>query len=214
MVPPRSLFLPSERRPSGIDLGPFQLHRPHPDWRVQRSASPWIRLRPWRPTRSQSRRRKVHVGKRTASTISCDPRHPLSPTSPPILGPPTIWLLRIELRQQQCGKSRLLAWEIAPIRAQLNQIKRVMSVALCWLVGWLVGEGGLEPPHPFGHRNLNPARLPIPPLARATARGYLMIETASSRARARPPGGGKAQRSAIPALRGALPPTWGLAPVG
>src|ERR671917_174200 len=32
----------------------------------------------------------------------------------------------------------------------------------------LVGEGGLEPPRPFGHRNLNPARLPIPPLARAT----------------------------------------------
>jgi site-specific DNA recombinase len=33
----------------------------------------------------------------------------------------------------------------------------------------LVGEGGLEPPHPFGHRNLNPARLPIPPLARGSA---------------------------------------------
>src|ERR1700728_2743277 len=30
----------------------------------------------------------------------------------------------------------------------------------------LVGEAGLEPAHPFGHRNLNPARLPIPPLAR------------------------------------------------
>jgi hypothetical protein len=29
-----------------------------------------------------------------------------------------------------------------------------------------VGEGGLEPPHPFGHRHLKPARLPIPPLAR------------------------------------------------
>ncbi len=29
-----------------------------------------------------------------------------------------------------------------------------------------MGEGGLEPPRPFGHRNLNPARLPIPPLAR------------------------------------------------
>ncbi len=29
----------------------------------------------------------------------------------------------------------------------------------------LVGEGGLEPPRPYGHRNLNPARLPIPPLA-------------------------------------------------
>jgi hypothetical protein len=30
-----------------------------------------------------------------------------------------------------------------------------------------VREGGVEPPHPFGHWNLNPARLPIPPLARA-----------------------------------------------
>ena len=30
--------------------------------------------------------------------------------------------------------------------------------------GCLVREGGLEPPRPFGHRNLNPARLPIPPL--------------------------------------------------
>src|ERR1700722_8237251 len=43
-----------------------------------------------------------------------------------------------------------------------------------------VGEGGLEPPHPFGHRNLNPARLPIPPLARATVRGYPMMETTCS----------------------------------
>src|ERR1700722_6239960 len=34
----------------------------------------------------------------------------------------------------------------------------------------LVGEGGLEPPRPCGHRNLNPARLPIPPLARGVAR--------------------------------------------
>src|SRR5580704_4482553 len=36
----------------------------------------------------------------------------------------------------------------------------------------VVGEGGLEPPHPFGHRNLNPARLPIPPLARVTGQQY------------------------------------------
>jgi site-specific DNA recombinase len=36
-------------------------------------------------------------------------------------------------------------------------------------VGSYVGEGGLEPPRPCGHRNLNPARLPIPPLARAAA---------------------------------------------
>ena len=30
----------------------------------------------------------------------------------------------------------------------------------------MVREGGLEPPRPLGHWNLNPARLPIPPLAR------------------------------------------------
>jgi uncharacterized RDD family membrane protein YckC len=34
-----------------------------------------------------------------------------------------------------------------------------------------VGEGGVEPPHPFGYRNLNPARLPIPPLARGDRNG-------------------------------------------
>jgi hypothetical protein len=32
-----------------------------------------------------------------------------------------------------------------------------------------VGEGGLEPPRPYGHRHLKPARLPIPPLARGVA---------------------------------------------
>src|SRR5207248_3658723 len=30
----------------------------------------------------------------------------------------------------------------------------------------MVGEGGLEPPCPYGHTDLNRARLPIPPLAR------------------------------------------------
>src|SRR5579875_99528 len=40
------------------------------------------------------------------------------------------------------------------------------------LVRLEVGEGGLEPPHPFEHRNLNPARLPIPPLARVGTRAY------------------------------------------
>ncbi len=32
-----------------------------------------------------------------------------------------------------------------------------------------VREGGVEPPRPFGHWHLKPARLPIPPLARVTA---------------------------------------------
>ena len=32
--------------------------------------------------------------------------------------------------------------------------------------GSLVREGGVEPPRPFGHTDLNRARLPIPPLAR------------------------------------------------
>ena len=30
----------------------------------------------------------------------------------------------------------------------------------------MVREGGVEPPCPFGHTDLNRARLPIPPLAR------------------------------------------------
>jgi hypothetical protein len=34
-----------------------------------------------------------------------------------------------------------------------------------------VREEGLEPSRPFGHRNLNPARLPIPPLARVESEG-------------------------------------------
>ena len=38
-----------------------------------------------------------------------------------------------------------------------------------------VGEGGLEPPRPFGHRNLNPARLPIPPLARVEGSGQRAV---------------------------------------
>ena len=33
----------------------------------------------------------------------------------------------------------------------------------------MVGEGGLEPPHPFEYRHLKPARLPISPLARDLA---------------------------------------------
>jgi hypothetical protein len=34
----------------------------------------------------------------------------------------------------------------------------------------LVREGGVEPPRPLGHTDLNRARLPIPPLARAACR--------------------------------------------
>lgn len=37
-------------------------------------------------------------------------------------------------------------------------------------------KGGVEPPHPNGHRNLNPARLPIPPLSQA----FELIELLSS----------------------------------
>ena len=41
-----------------------------------------------------------------------------------------------------------------------------------------VGEGGLEPPRPFEHWNLNPARLPIPPLARVDLQLYNLNLTA------------------------------------
>src|SRR5438105_6219121 len=36
----------------------------------------------------------------------------------------------------------------------------------------MVGEGGLEPPCPYGHTDLNRARLPIPPLARTGQQRY------------------------------------------
>ncbi len=43
----------------------------------------------------------------------------------------------------------------------------VFSSRRSFLAGTVrVGEKGVEPSHPYGYRNLNPARLPIPPLAR------------------------------------------------
>ncbi len=49
----------------------------------------------------------------------------------------------------------------------------------------VVGEGGLEPPHPFGHRHLKPARLPIPPLARTMQRTSEVARTFPAFARVR-----------------------------
>lgn len=43
-------------------------------------------------------------------------------------------------------------------------------------------KGGVEPPHPNGHRNLNPARLPIPPLSQAVALIVLMSLQVKSKA--------------------------------
>ena len=40
----------------------------------------------------------------------------------------------------------------------------------------MVREGGVEPPRPFGHTDLNRARLPIPPLAREAGQGYPSAE--------------------------------------
>src|SRR5689334_6286476 len=33
----------------------------------------------------------------------------------------------------------------------------------------IVRKGGVEPPRPFGHRILSPARLPVPPLSRCAS---------------------------------------------
>ena len=51
----------------------------------------------------------------------------------------------------------------------------------------LVREGGVEPPRPFGHTDLNRARLPIPPLARAReASTAQAVPTRPARGRAKP----------------------------
>jgi len=48
-----------------------------------------------------------------------------------------VWLTRLfflnHLLEQQCGKSRPLAWEMTPIGARLAQVNRVMSTAQLWL---------------------------------------------------------------------------------
>ena len=58
-----------------------------------------------------------------------------------------------------------------------------------------VREGGVEPPRPFGHWHLKPARLPIPPLARVAASG----DAANSTSR------GYHADSALPNRAGASP---------
>ena len=40
----------------------------------------------------------------------------------------------------------------------------------------IVREGGLEPPRPCGHWHLEPARLPIPPLARSVCSPHVQPE--------------------------------------
>jgi hypothetical protein len=83
--------------------------------------------------------------------------------------------LRNWLHSQQCGKSRAIAWEVAPNRAQSDQVSQVMSVAhrtkgfrqnspasvdknsfrqldlvQNWLARWPNGAGGRDPrPQPL-----------------------------------------------------------------
>ena len=54
----------------------------------------------------------------------------------------------------------------------------------------MVRTGGVEPPRPFGHRILSPARLPVPPRSQGRAPGP----------RARPAGGDAARRRTVPQL--------------
>src|SRR5687768_18408141 len=42
-------------------------------------------------------------------------------------------------------------------------------------------KGGVEPPRPFGHRILSPARLPVPPLSRMGAADTLIGYTMAQR---------------------------------
>src|SRR5437879_4216588 len=53
--------------------------------------------------------------------------------------------------------------------ARWKSVVRSKDGAFARMSRTTAGEGGLEPPRPCGHRNLNPARLPIPPLARSEA---------------------------------------------
>src|SRR6185312_2332389 len=55
----------------------------------------------------------------------------------------------------------------------------------------LVRKGGFEPPRPFGHWTLNPARLPVPPLPHRFVEGRVERASITTYARGRqsaPPG--------------------------
>ena len=54
-------------------------------------------------------------------------------------------------------------WESLAFRS--FRAMKVVPTLWCASDLFLVREEGLEPSHPYGHRHLKPARLPIPPLA-------------------------------------------------
>ena len=66
-------------------------------------------------------------------------------------------------RRRAAGRRREPAG--APVPSSSRGARSTTGRGVSGPVMWSVGEGGLEPPRPCGHRNLNPARLPIPPLA-------------------------------------------------
>ena len=57
----------------------------------------------------------------------------------------------------------------SPTTKRMNPRNRGFIRSRCPETSHTVREGGVEPPRPFGHWHLKPARLPIPPLARAAA---------------------------------------------
>ena len=77
----------------------------------------------------------------------------------------------------RCSTSRTSSGAPGPTRLRVGRPPRpgrlrtprqldALSPARLRPAGTLVREGGVEPPRPFGHTDLNRARLPIPPLAR------------------------------------------------
>ena len=63
---------------------------------------------------------------------------------------------RISLLKELSRMRGFMAW---------CKTKKYTTAKYVYAANYAVRKGGVEPPHPCGYRNLNPARLPVPPLS-------------------------------------------------
>jgi hypothetical protein len=129
-------------------------------------------LQPGRPSKvpSSSERRRQHAGvlgfQQSLRHVTASPDgHAVRATDRSLVRPGRAWTLLFPNR-----------WTPAPSRrSQFRRKSDQARLPVTSVTGTepyrslQVREGGVEPPRPFGHTDLNRARLPIPPLALALA---------------------------------------------
>src|SRR5206468_8495823 len=115
---------------------------------------------------SRSRRRRGRRRDRDAGAVRSGPRPRRRRRPRRIAGTPG--------RRQRPATRRSHQAFLRPRREGSLILRATLRRRTGWLLLTLVGEGGLEPPSPFGHMHLKHARLPIPPLARGPTAATVM----------------------------------------